>query len=272
MRLAITLILFINAFCLRAQDIEETFKLGHKLYQEGNFSAAEEVLKRVLFFDKDDNYGPKVNLVYANSLYKAGKYNEANYYYDLAYFSADELVKNDILLQKTSCYLLLQNYSYARVELFNLTEGLTIDQSKLKVFYTALLEFAEGNYLASQSAFNHIVEDSLAISELFIKNKKIDKLKPKTAKVLSIILPGLGQIYAGDWKSGINSLILTGGLLYLGVNSGIKNSFLDAAIGVLPWFQRYYTGGFKRAEKIAEAKILERRHAVFNEILELVEQ
>ncbi|SOE21420.1 hypothetical protein SAMN06298216_1890 [Spirosomataceae bacterium TFI 002] len=272
MRLAIILILIINSFIGRAQSIEATYELGNLLYSEGNFSAAEDVLRRVLYFDKNEEYGAKVNLIYANSLYHSGKFSEANYYYDLAYFSASDASKVDILLQKTSCYLLLQNYSYARIELFNLPESLNEDQDKMKVFYTAMLEFAEGNFPESEDAFKQIASDTTRVDVLFDKNTKIDKLKPKTAKILSIIVPGLGQIYAGDWKAGINSLVLTGGLFYLGLNSGIKNSFLDAAISVLPWFQRYYMGGFKKAELIAKAKILERRHEVFNELLEVVEK
>jgi hypothetical protein len=272
MRLAIILTLTINFFTSQAQSIEKTYALGKKLYEEGNFQASEDAFRRVIFFDKKDQYGAKVNLFYANSLYFSNKYSEANYYYDLAYFNADEHTKAEILLQKTSCYLLLQNYSYARMELLNLQDQLSPEQDKMKVFYTAMLEFAEGNFMESKVAFKEIVKDTTQINILFEKNSKIDRLNPKTAKVLSIIIPGSGQIYAGDWKAGINSLILTGGLFYLGLNSAIKNSFLDAAIGVLPWFQRYYNGGFKRAEKIAEAKILERRHAVFNEILEEVEK
>lgn len=271
MRLAIILILIIKSLGADAQSLEETYQIGNELYKVGNFESAEVAFRRVLFFDDQEKYGPKVNLKFANSLYASGKYEEANYYYDLAYFSADEVTKVDITLQKASSYLLLQNYSYARIELFNLPTSLSYEQERMSTFYTAMLEFAEGNFEISEIEFKQIAQDTVALGELFQKNKKIDKLKPKTAKVLSIILPGLGQVYAGDWKAGINSLVLTGGLFYLGIRSGIRYSFIDATISVLPWFQRYYTGGFKRAEKIAEAKILERRHAVFNDILKTVE-
>lgn len=272
MRLAILSIIIFSSVYVRGQSLEQTYHLGKKLYANGNLESAEEVFRRVLFFDKNEKYSSEVNLKFANILYQSGKYDEANYYYDLAYFTADESAKIDITLQKASCYLLLQNYGYARIELYNLPQELSSNQKKLAIFFTAMLEFAEANYDDSKESFMSIASDTVLISSLFEKNQKINKLKPKTAKVLSIILPGLGQVYAGDWKAGINSLVLTGGLFYLGINSAIQNSFLDAAIGVLPWFQRYYSGGFKRAEKIAEAKILERRHAVFNEILQAVEE
>ena len=269
MRLAIILTLLFSTKVF-SQSLEETFDLGENLYAMGNFKEAEPVLKRVAFFDQETLYADKLYLMLANSLYANGKYAEANYYYDLAYFLSSTEDQIGIILQKTSCFLLLQNYSYARLELFNLPENINPEQEKLRLFYTAMLEFGEKNYELSKENFLDVTSDSLGVVLLFEKVNKVEKLNPKTAKILSIILPGLGQMYAGDWKSGLNSFILTGGLFYLGINNGIKNSFLDAAISVLPWFQRYYTGGFKKAELIAIAKKQERRRKVFEDLLATV--
>jgi hypothetical protein len=134
-----------------------------------------------------------------------------------------------------------------------------------------MITFSQGEYQKSKALFKEVSPDTSVVNELFIKNAKIDKLKPKTAKILSIIIPGLGQFYAGDVKNGLNSFILSGGLMFLGVRSAINNSVLDAALSIMPWYQRYYTGGYNKAEAIAEAKIKERRFKVFNELLEVVE-
>ena len=87
-----------------------------------------------------------------------------------------------------------------------------------------------------------------------------------------MIMPGLGQIYVGDIKNGLNSFILSAGLFALGLRSAYINNPLDAAISVLPWFQRYYQGGFKKAELIAIAKIQEKRYKIYNQLLDEVEK
>lgn len=273
MKQAIISILIISlGFGVNAQSLKQTLDYARSSYEQENFVAAESAFRRVLFFDKAGVYASEINFKLANSLYFNGSYQEANYYYDLAYFLASDSLKTVITLQKASSYLLLQNYSYTRIELYNLPLGLSTKDQKQALFYEAMLEFAEQNFDTSEVLFKQLSTDTLVIDNLFVKNSAIEKLNPKTAKVLSIIVPGLGQMYAGDWKAGINSFVLTGGLFYLGIRSGINNSFLDAAISVLPWFQRYYTGGFKRAEKIAIAKKQERRYAVFNELLRVINE
>ncbi|KPM48368.1 tetratricopeptide repeat protein [Jiulongibacter sediminis] len=262
------LITSLSAF---SQGIEESFLFANSLYENQQYQNAVETYKRVLFFDSDDIYGPQSYKKMADCLYETGEFAEASYYYDLAYFTHSGTEQADITLQKISCHLLLREYNLAQVELFNLPDSLKENQTEQKVFYEAMLAFATEDFEMAEELFKDIAPDTLAVHELFRENDKINKLSPKKAKILSIILPGLGQFYAGDVKNGLNSLLLTGGLLYLGAASAVKTSILDASISVLPWFQRYYSGGYNKAEAIAEAKIKERRFKVFNELLDEVE-
>lgn len=140
----------------------------------------------------------------------------------------------------------------------------------------AMSTFAQSDFEAAQQYFNNVVgSDSTkqqSLIKLFEKNQKISKLNPDKAKRMSQFLPGLGQFYAGDIKNGLNSLLLTGGLLTWGINIGLNSTFLDAAFTIVPWFQRYYLGGADRAKVIAENAIKRRRHKVYNEILDVIEQ
>ena len=273
MRLANCIILTIELFggALKAQNLEQTFHFANNLYEQREYKSALEVYRRTLFFDQNNKFGPRVFKNMADCLYETTQYNEAAYYYDLAYFVHSGGLQTDISLKKASCHLLLREYNQTKIELFNLPEDISTEQKELAIFYDAMANFALGDFEASKALFLQIAPDSSVISALFDKNKKIDRLKPKTAKILSIIMPGLGQFYAGDIKNGLNSLILSGGLFYLGVRSAIRTSILDASLSVIPWFQRYYAGGYNKAYAIAEAKVKERRHKVFNELLEQVE-
>ena len=89
---------------------------------------------------------------------------------------------------------------------------------------------------------------------------------------MSMIVPGLGQLYVGDVKNGLKSFVLSVGLFSLGLRSALINNPLDAAISTLPWFQRYYQGGFKKAELIAIARIQEKRYKIYNQLLDEVEK
>ncbi len=268
----LTLIISLAFTKANAQNLEQTFDFANSLFENKKYESAVEAYRRILFFDQENLYSPLIYKNIAESLYETGKPEEAAYYYELAYFSTEnDTIKTELTLKRISCFLILKQPQYAQVELFNLPETLDSETRNLVTFYEALVYFAQGEYAQSETAFKSIATDTLVIESLFNKNAKIDRLNPKTAKVLSIIMPGLGQFYAGDVKNGINSLVLSGGLFFLGIRSAINNSLLDATISVLPWFQRYYTGGFKKAEVIAEAKIKERRYKVYNELLDQFE-
>ena len=100
---------------------------------------------------------------------------------------------------------------------------------------------------------------------------KIKNPKPKTAKILSMIVPGSGQFYAGDIKNGINSLLLTGGFIYLGVHAALNYGIINSLASASPWIQRYYLGGFKRAELIAEERLALKRDRIYQQILDVFE-
>ncbi|MCP9769705.1 hypothetical protein EGI22_17515 [Lacihabitans sp. LS3-19] len=273
MKLATFLILIINVWVANAQDLNQTVAFANKLYEEKSYQNAMEAYKRALYFDAESNFATQIYPKVADCLYNIQDYRQATEYYELAYFSTeDQALKNQYLLKKISCFLIIQDYDYAEIEMLNLPEVLTDEESKEKIFYEAMLRFAKGEFPESKSAFSQIIEDSTIVNELFKKNDKISKISPRKAKILSIIMPGLGQLYVGDVKNGLNSFVLTTGLIALGLRSAILVSPLDAGISILPWFQRYYQGGYKKAEIIAVAKIQEKRYKVFNKLLDEVEK
>ena len=85
------------------------------------------------------------------------------------------------------------------------------------------------------------------------------------ATILSIVLPGTGQIYSGDFKSGMNSILLLGGLYFIGSTLSVTGFII-----VIPFLYRYYVGGILNARQAAEAKQKEKQHIFYLKMMEVI--
>ncbi len=250
----------------------ETVAFADEQQSMGHHDIAVQAYKRALFF-QDNSYNENIFLRIANSYHAQEKYADAAKYYDLAYaYETDEETKTEITLKNALCLLIEQEYPLSLLELFSLEEGLNEAQQGQRDFYAAIAYFGMNEFDKSEQYFKTCVstdEEKQEIERLFDKNARI-KLNPKTAKVLSMILPGLGQFYAGDIKNGLNSLLLSAGLVVLMINTAVQFAVFDALISVGPWYQRYYTGGFKKAEIIAQEKLYKKREIIYLQIIDII--
>jgi tetratricopeptide (TPR) repeat protein len=95
---------------------------------------------------------------------------------------------------------------------------------------------------------------------------------PQAARVLSYIIPGSGQIYAGDFIQGINSLFVTGLTGALAVWAIVGGDYLDAAGAVFFIFQRFYFGSPYNAQRIAAEYNQNKKNAIARGIFDLLLQ
>ncbi|WP_337042992.1 tetratricopeptide repeat protein [Emticicia sp. 17c] len=262
---------------VEAQDLQQTFVFANELFAKKDYEGAANTYRRVIFFDKAEEYRKLCYKNIADCLYEIQSYEEAADYYELAFYQQKtDSSKAEILLRKLSCFLILNNFEYAEIELVNIPDKLNTEQQRRKVFYSAILHFSTEKYDEAKKEFLSLTdpnnkEAQQKIEQLFVKNDKINKLSPRKARILSMILPGLGQFYAGDLRNGFNSFLLTGGIVTWGILAAIESPApLDIFISMVPWFQRYYMGGYKKAEVIAENQKKKRRSKVYNQILDEV--
>ena len=83
---------------------------------------------------------------------------------------------------------------------------------------------------------------------MFSSTKNLKYKSTGKAKLLSTVLPGTGQIYAGDWRDGLNSFVinsLAGSLFILDI---IKNNYSDAILTCFFVFRPFYSGNRYNAE------------------------
>lgn len=167
-----------------------------------------------------------------------------------------------------------KQFNLALAELFNLPDSLGYGLEPHKQLLLGIAHYGAGNYGMSKMAFEHFIgnkpETISLLNVQFERVEKAGRINPKTARILSIIIPGAGQFYVGDIKNGINSLLLTGGLAVLSVYVAMTYSILDAFISIIPWYQRYYTGGIKKASIIARNKRDAKRANAYRQIIRII--
>ena len=109
--------------------------------------------------------------------------------------------------------------------------------------------------LVFQTYFDEIPDATRAAAEidaLFSEAINLPQKSEKVARLLSTFLPGLGQAYAGDWKNGLNALLLNGVLGYVTLDAAIERDYDDALLSFFFLSYRYYTGNRYRAAEAAQ--------------------
>jgi tetratricopeptide (TPR) repeat protein len=255
---------------LHAQNFEETINFADEQFKSGELAIALKAYQRALFFSEGRNnlylFRQIAELSYFNN-----DYETAQKYYGFAYNQSDnDSLRTELLLSKAFCQILNKNYLLAIIDLFSVDDTSRIIKNRLN-FYLATCYFGLEDFSKAKTIFKSCValKDTSELASLF-NRRNILTPSPKKARIMSMILPGSGQIYSSDLKAGLNSLLLTSGLIAVGVNISIRYRPIDAVFSILPWFQRYYTGGYGKAEEIALRKRQLKRNEVYNKILKLI--
>jgi len=256
------------------QDLKETFKFGKEQFLYGNSNSAAIAFERVLFFSEDSFQIESLNYLGEIELRNAQPLKAANYFQRAYNLEKDRNEQVAYLLKKCSSLLEGGEIDFALIDLLSIEDDVQDSLRKDKYFLQGIAHFSRMSFSESHQSFLKAFDEKETIKKnkidsLFVVLESIKGPKPKKARILSTILPGLGQLYAGDIKNGINSFILTGGLIVLGINTAINLTLIDALMTVAPWFQRYYIGGYNRAEKIAAEKFKDKQNRIFLGILKV---
>lgn len=257
MKIFLTLIISFFSFSAFSQNLQDVYLYAKELQRVEQYDQAILTYQRMLFFDKEGLYRDEGYQNIGNCYLQVKDYANAANYFDLAYFSSkNDSTKIELIFKKSFSLMQTGNYNYAVIELLNLPYGLSKHNLQRQNFYLGVANYGMAKYEDSEGYFVESVDECYqkTIKEIFIKVRKVDKINPKTSKLLSTLVPGLGQYYNGDFKNGTNSLLLLSVFGALAFNTALKYSFMDAVVTVLPWYQRYYMGGYNKAENIAKKR------------------
>ncbi len=270
------LMIFNLQFKTNSQNLEQTIEFADNQFALQNYQLAVKEYQRALFFSKGKNLDYLYQQI-AHSYFINRQFDQAIYFYELSYKTTkNDSIKNERIFNKSQCHLLKGDYKNSIYELMNLPDSLTVYFFDRRNFYFAVSYFGTEEFEKSESYFLTLLPENekdgrAEIYKLFHTKKNLYRPNPNSAKILSMFLPGSGQMYTGDVKNSLNSLLITGSFVMLGILMAQEYSVFDAVLTALPWFMRYHKGGYLSAKKIAQNKRAIRRDKTYKKILEIVE-
>ncbi len=265
----------ITSLQVHGQDIspEKLLSRADYLYSHQQYEPAIKEYQRYLFYTGSEDINVLEKL--ADGLFELEYYDLALQYYEQIYYlSNDPAVKFRSRLKEISYHIDQKEYNQALVGLYSVRADYYDRYPEIINFLFGICHYGLEEFERSEEYFLNIVASDSSVTheikEIFSDKKKFNKPNPKSISILSLFIPGLGQIISGDLKEGLNSFILVEGIGVLAVYVGFRYSIIDAVFTVLPWYQRYLLGGSDKAEKIAIRKRAENRNEIFHEILEVL--
>jgi tetratricopeptide (TPR) repeat protein len=260
-----------------AQTVEDVVRFAGEQFENGNFSVAAQEYNRALFFgyNKVDEASIQIGHCYS----ELSNYDQAESFYDRAFkFSHSDSLKNEAVLGKTFC-LLMQNKNFlALSELLYINDYPNLQQQTGMHFLKGIACYGLGDDTLAYDEFYTVlnlsdINDSvktLLTNEFNKVYRYHKKYNPNRAYFMSGIFPGSGQISVGAYKDGINSMLLIAALSLVAVLMFRDHYlFIDVALALFPWIQRYYMGGMDKAKGLALSKIEAKRYESYLRIIEL---
>ncbi|HZF99900.1 MAG TPA: hypothetical protein VEY71_02810, partial [Chitinophagales bacterium] len=174
-------------------------------------------------------------------------------------------------LRRVEALVRTHRFRQAEIELYNLGPADSSLMEELN-FNHALVHFGLARYDSAEARFLRLLDTTVQrdrvqqLRRLIGECKNLDNASTK-AMLMSMALPGLGQLYNQQYGDAINSFMLNAGLIAVAVHSAYVFGALDAVLMTGPWVARYYFGGVRNAGAHAERHAAERKAELYRQIL-----
>uniref|UniRef100_A0A7V3E6U5 Tetratricopeptide repeat protein n=1 Tax=Ignavibacterium album TaxID=591197 RepID=A0A7V3E6U5_9BACT len=247
------LILLVNINLFAQEYLLSKLKFADSLFSAEKYFDAITEYKRLLFFDSTNQFSFDANFRIGLCYKEGAKFDEALKYFVFAEVNS----RNPQQIFESKIYQVRINIlrrSVLRAEkiLNELENDLRfIDYQEEVTYWRAWNKIFSDDWEAAAQLFSEINETYLANLCL---NTYENLYSVDFAKYSSMVLPGLGQFYTGEYLNGILSLSWNILSAYLTISAFNAERVLDGIVTAnLLWF-RFYRGNFQNAEKFANAK------------------
>ena len=237
--------------------------VGSHLFKLGNYDAAITEYKRFLFIHPDD---PRAGKIYRNI---GLAYREQGFWHEAlaamrtaTQHASDRDEKSEYQLELAVILIAMQKYDLGRLETIKVamrTPSPSLYRRAL--FLQAVAYIYQFRWTEAREVLRDYTSDE-KLDTLLEEAVNLPQKSPRLAKVLSAILPGAGQVYAGNRRSGLNALLLNAVLGFLTVDAVLDGHYVDALSWSGAIFLRYYRGNIFRAEEaVKRVNLMQSRRA-----------
>jgi hypothetical protein len=249
-------VLLVSFVSFAQNSFDAQLNYAKELYSDEDYFDTITELKRLLFFSNSGKYNYEANKLIGKSYKQGAKFSEAIRHLTLAEINADnieqlyqariEIVRINILRRTTG-------------RAFRLLDSIAVDPrfndktDEIKYWRGWAYIFAD-NWQDAADTFADI-DSSYRLKEL-AEQVEDDMYSVTFAKTISYIIPGAGQIFTGEYISGLLSLgwnVLWG---YLTIKAFIDERIFDGIVVANFLWLRFYRGNLQNAENFAIEKNL----------------
>ena len=275
--ISLFLIVLFSLFCSFTATAEELpLSLGKHLFARGNYDAAITEYKRFLFFHSDDE---RIGEVYHNIglAYRAQDlWAEAITSLRTAtHYATDSESNSKYQLELAVTLIAAQDYDLAQLELIRVTlRTPSVPIYRRALFLRGVAYIYQFRWDEAREVLKNWSTDE-RLDALFDEVVNTPRKSGSVAKILSTILPGAGQLYADNWRDGLNALLLNSALGFLTIDAALDRHYTDAVLWGVLGFWRYYRGNTFRAGQAAEQfnkqRIQQGAEAILQRLQEIVD-
>lgn len=258
---------------LYAQDFDGTMAKALEAAGLDNHIDAERHLLRAIYFAPNEKrFEPAYQL--GEAYLGQSRFREAAMQFDFtASIAPNDSMRGICYLKESLAFLQLGDFELAkkRLDFLGVQENLEIE--KRRQFYLGNAYFGLNAAKDAEKCFQNCVTNPFSkakIHDAFASAPNIWDRQSGTAVVLSLMIPGTGQLIAGKPKKALNGFLLVGTLAAGSAYAISAIGFLPGAIVMGPLFFRYYLGSAFRAGKLAQEKLKLKRSEVLNEVYNVI--
>ena len=211
--------------------------LADSLYAHGCHDAARIEYLRCFFFYPELKQELNPRLKYAISLFASDKISGIEELYGVVndFPEIPDSIRAEIAMK------------YMEAGRYYLAINLLEDEGEKDLLGIAYLH--DNQFINARNTFlqNGDYETAAKIEEYLQQPIKSEK----TALLLSLVLPGSGQIYAGNFRQGLMDFLVNLGSGYLFYNALKQQKYVDASLIFFFLLNRFYLGSLSNAQKSA---------------------
>jgi len=263
-KLFTTTLLLISFTAFAQSSYDAQFNFAKKLYSDEKYFDTVTELKRLLFFEENNEYNYEANLLIGKSYKQGAKFSDAIRHLTLAEINAktiDELYETRIEIIRINILRRTTRRAFKLLDSLEYDKRFADKQDEIKYWRGWAYMFADDWEKAAQT-FGEI--DSTHVLKILADEVVDDLYSVSFAKTISYIIPGAGQIYTGEYISGFLSLgwnVLWG---YLTIKAFIAERIFDGIVIANFLWLRFYRGNLQNAETFAMEKNLVKSNKAFN--------